>query len=354
MAQFGASGTLELEEVNGYDAAFDDIGPVPVEIDPVMAGTVEPAVDPVPPTGGGLGGGLNLGEMADPAAQAALDEERNDLLEDVVDELQQGGGVMAAGGGGGGGSSFSIIPPAGGSAAGSFFGTGGGGLAGSLLGGGAGIVAGGLGAAAGIVGGAHYAMGQGWLGQAGKDTLGARTNFQGIEGIQNAMDDPLGAIGTGIKTTLDPTGLGETFARSAATELMSQTTMDEQLVSGMQRGVDVWQQELSQIPDPFAGAEWPDAPDPLAGIDWPQPPDPFAGINWPEPPEPDWLSDLQNLLGGGTQSTPTPTERQARMFDGSGQPARDTGLPTWAGPAIDVQGLMERVEQLERALSGSP
>jgi hypothetical protein len=74
---------------------------------------------------GGVMGGANVDAML------SLDEDRNDILEDILDELEQGG----VGGGGGGGGVTSLIPGLGGEGDG-------GGLLGGLLGGSAGAAGG--------------------------------------------------------------------------------------------------------------------------------------------------------------------------------------------------------------------
>ncbi|MBV0900170.1 hypothetical protein [Haloarcula salina] len=324
MTEFGASGTLTIESVEGAPAA--------IEQEVSRVGSLD--VTAQPPSGG-VGTGA-LGSMTAAAeGQQSLLEEQVALQQEMLDELQGGGGIGGGGGGGGGAGAF------------------GGGLARSFLGGAAGTAAAGIGTAAGLLGGARHAMGQGWLGQAGQDTLGARTNFQGLDGIDRAMDDPLGAAGTGFKNMIDPTGLGETFARSAATELTSQTTLDEELVSGMQRGVDVWEQELSSIPDPFEGASWPEV-DPMEGADWPDLPDPGGNYwpqlpepgrsFWPDVPTPGWLDAL---TGGGDEQTPSQQRFGPRPKRSINDMARDS-------PAVDItldgiRELQQQVDRLERA-----
>jgi len=353
MAEFGAVGMIDVtvESIEGAEAAMQrEVGPVEIPME-----TTPPSQRGV--TGGGAGDIMSL------------DQERNAYLETIVDELQDDSGVMGGSGGGGAGGGGGPLPlPVGGASK-----LLGGGAVGGLLGGTAGVAAGGLGLAAGVIGGARYAMGEGLFGQAGENTLADRTQFEGIEGAKNAMENPLDAMGTGFKNMVDPSGMGEVMARSAATELMSRTTFDEEVAAGFEQGVNVWQQELSSIPDPFAGVDgavstlesadplaslstnsWPELPSPQGTDYWPKLPDPGTTQEfWPSLPtleEPDWLSKLTGG-GGGTGSSPS-SSRVPQQNGFGANPRTPSGFDIPGPAGFDIDGLIQRVETLERALSG--
>jgi hypothetical protein len=166
--------------------------------------------------------------------------ERNELLIQIEEHLDSDElGTISQGGGGSGG----IV--------------GGGGLLSKIAGGATGTggaVLAALGIGGGAIGGSRYAMGQGMLGQEGKNTLDRRTQFEGFSGMKNAMGNPGEFIANGFINALDPTGIGETMARKAGNRLMEQTTFDEEVKQGFQLGVEVWREELNSF-------EWPEPPD---------------------------------------------------------------------------------------------
>lgn len=321
MSQFGVSGTLEINDVSGAQGALNDAGPVTVEVDPVVAGS------------GGVGGGSMAPSMD---AGAGLDDERNELLGDILDELQEGGGLGGGGGGGGdggllGGGLTSLLGGA----------TGGGGAAagGGLLGGGAlatgGTIAGGALAGTGLSVGALVGLEKFQRDNADNEVAN-RGAEAGQQAIQSAGGVPalMGAQGPGQIGL----AIGEQLGDAAQQRLGSLDFPDPFA------GIDAAVSELDSV-DPLSGVEWPDAPDPLSGVDWPQPPDPFRGIDWPEPDKPGWLDTLERLFDGGSSggapSRPGRQSERPRINNG-------TDLGPFNGAA---QGLNDSVESFEQRLN---
>jgi len=209
-------------------------------------------------TGGGGAGG-RAGRMQRRTFRWARQrtEDMNTAVE-LLDDIAEGMGDGGGGGGGGGGGILTTL------------GLGGGGTAGAA--------AGALGLVGAGIGGARFLQGQGKFGEAGRRTLQGRTKFEGVEGIKNALKDPLGALGTGFKNMIDPTGMGETMARSVASGIMDNTTLDEQITSSFDESVGDLNSALS---DPFADVSLPELPNPSEMSDW----------SWKDLPNPTELSD---------------------------------------------------------------
>jgi hypothetical protein len=327
MAEFGATGLLEVTEVSGAAAALEaELSDVSVDV------TAQPSQRS--PSGGG-------GELM------TLAQERNGYLETIVDELQSGGMGGGGGGGGlpfaGGGSLLGGLVGGGGAGAGS-------GVAGGLLGGGTlatgGALAGGAAGNLALSGGALVG-----LERLQRENSGNPLLNRGAEAGQQAIQNPGGVVG--LMGGQGPGQIGFAIGEQAG-DALKQRVQGADLLGGAENAIA----ELEGV-DPLADVQWPDAPDPLNNVQWPdlpQPqqeywptlPSPGRGFwpDLPELPEPDWLSALDDLVGGG------PTSRPGRQGE---RPRIDAG--TTAGIGVgpitpDIDGLQERVRQLEQALGG--
>lgn len=254
----------EVDSVNSKlnDAASD------------ISADISTDVDAMTPAGGGGGG---LAATSRGAGMLGLAEQRNDVLVQIRELLDED---FVGGDDGGSGGSTTVVTGFPGA------GAGGGGAA-------AGLLAGTLG-----LGAIRYAQGQGMFGPAGKNTLQNRKQFEGFGAIEELRQNPLEGAATRFMSVIDPTGLGETAARA----LMNATTLDEELVSGVQRGIQFWQ-DLSWPPapdwmNPFNSWSWPKNPDwlsPFAHWEWPSTPEwmnPFTAWEWPQTPT--WLNNFIN------------------------------------------------------------
>lgn len=230
--------------------------------------------------GAGGGGGTGTAEFTD------LDEERNELLDDILEELEASGGRGPGEGGGMGGA--------------------GAGLGGRLLGGM------GSGSALGIAG----LLGAGIV---GATRIADRDAAERQE--SRAGDILFGDIGERLKSSLatmeDPLGLGDGFAPiienidwSKFGTMMGNsilTKLEDLTTTGRLMGEFLMDEIRSSMPN----LEWPDLPS-LTGLEWPELPS--LGIDWPEPPG--WakrlfdIEDTETNTGGGGE----PPSDEARQM----------------------------------------